>query len=281
MSKLPAQQYVEIQGHRGARAVFPENSIPGFIYALDQGVHTLEMDVVISADGQVVVSHEPWVSAEICEVDPHQEKLLNIYQMPYEDLVKYDCGLKPHPRFPNQIKMASIKPLLADVISTAERHMKGVTLREFDYNIEIKTTPQGDGVFHPNPDEFAETLYRLINQYLPWERVVIQSFDIRPLQYLHANHPNVRLSLLVEDQVNPEKQLKELGFTPEVYSPDYQLLTDYNVRLLKKLGLKVIPWTINDKEVMLKLIRWGVDGIITDLPNMANSLGLTQETANQ
>lgn len=284
---LQAQLYTpkfDLQGHRGARGLKPENTIPSFIEALNQGVTTLEMDVVITKDKQVVVSHEPWMAADIClqpdgtEISPKEEKRFNIYEMTYEEVMRFDCGSKGNARFPDQQKMAVHKPLLRDVIVAAEDHIKSFTQYEVDYNIEIKSHPAGDKRFHPQPGEFSELVYKVISEHLPLERVVIQSFDIRVLQFWHKTWPQVRLALLVENQKSPEQNLQELGFTPSVYSPYFKLLTPETIQQLKSAGMRVIPWTVNEKADMQRLRTWGVDGLITDYPDRAVALNMGVRT---
>ncbi|MEM9856614.1 MAG: glycerophosphodiester phosphodiesterase [Bacteroidota bacterium] len=274
-------QKIDIQGHRGARGVLPENTIPAFIYALDQGVTTLELDLAITKDNQVVVSHEPWISPEIClDTDKNELKEgrgLNIYTMTYEQVRSYDCGSKVHKRLLTQEKVETYKPLLSDVIKASERHIKSFTQYEVDYNIEIKSHPQGDGKYHPKPEEFSDLVYALIDQYLPMERIVIQSFDFRVLKYWHKKYPKVRLAALVENKKSIDTNLANLGFKPTIYSPDYNLLSKDKVANLRSRGIKVIPWTVNDTTAMKQLIDWKVDGLITDYPNRAKALGLTLE----
>jgi glycerophosphoryl diester phosphodiesterase len=273
-------QKIDIQGHRGARGVYPENTIPAFLYAIEQGVTTLELDVVISADGMVVVSHEPWMSHDICldsdgnEISRDSEKW-NIYQMPYEEVQQFDCGSLGNKRFPEQQKMKVSKPLLSDMISQAERFMKSNTGFEFDYNIELKSSEKGDGIFHPGPAEFSRLVHDLIDQYLPWRRVVIQSFDFRILKYWNEAYPDVRLAALIENTRSPEANITELGFTPAIYSPYYRLINVENIKYLHEQEVKVIPWTVNEVNDMESLIEMGVDGIITDYPNRAAEAGLT------
>jgi len=274
-------QLFDLQGHRGARGMYPENSIPAFIYAIDQGVTTLELDVVISSDGKVVVSHEPWMNPDIClapdgsELGNEASERYNLYKMTYAEISRFDCGSKGNSRFSEQERVTTNKPLLGDVIATAERYMKGNTGFEFDYNIEIKSDERGDGVYHPSPEEFSELVYKVIDEYLPWERVVIQSFDFRVLQYWNRTYPDVRLAALVENVRSIETNLGALGFVPAIYSPNYMLLTKKAIDELHERGVKVIPWTVNDTDKMLELKRWGVDGLITDYPNRAKEIGLT------
>ncbi len=274
-------QQIDLQGHRGARGVKPENTIPAFIYALDQGVTTLELDVVITKDNKVVVSHEPWISPAIClnsdgEDIPHsEEKKLNIYKMTYEEVNAFDCGSKGNSRFLEQQKEKVAKPLLSEVIKAAEKHIKSFTQYEVDYNIEIKSTPKGDNTYHPEIDKFSDLVYELIDQYLPMERVVIQSFDFRVLQYWNKKYPDVRLAALVENTKSIDSNLSALGFSPAIYSPNFRLLSKKKIEKLHSKNIKVIPWTVNNPDKMKELVSWKVDGIITDYPNRAKEIGLT------
>lgn len=277
-------QYIpkfDLQGHRGARGLQPENTIPAFLTALNNGVTTVELDVVITGDGEVLLSHEPYMSAEIClnpegaTFSPEEALRYNIYKMPFAETQQFDCGLKPHPRFPEQKNVAVTKPRLRDAIAAIEDHIKSYTFYEVDYNIELKSTRQGDARYHPSPEEFSERVYQLIDQYLPWERVVIQSFDFRVLKYWHKKYPHVRLAALVENTGSVVANLKSLGFTPSVYSPDYRLLkSKTTVTSIRKKNMRIIPWTVNAPEDMVRLKSWGVDGIITDYPDRALALGM-------
>jgi len=266
----------DIQGHRGCRGLMPENTIPAMIKALDLGVTTLEMDVVISKDNKVVVSHEPWFEAEITTkpdgsfIKPAEAMQYNIFQMNYDEIVKYDVGMKPHPRFPQQQKIKAIKPLLADLFDSVAESMK-TRRRPFPYfNIETKCLPAGDGRFHPKPEEFVELLMAVIKEKQLEERVIIQSFDFRTLRYLHEKYPSIKISMLIEDSdVNDfEGQLKRLGFMPQVYSPNHTLVDDELIKQCHDKGMKIIPWTVNDKKEISKLRKMGVDGIITDYPDL-------------
>jgi glycerophosphoryl diester phosphodiesterase len=271
----------DVQGHRGARGAMPENTIPAFMYAIDAGVTTIEMDLAITKDRQVVVSHEAWMSAAITldstgnAIKTKDEKKHNIYKMAYKDVVKYDVGSKGNERFADQQKLKVSKPLLKDVIMTVEDYIKGHALYEVDYNIEIKTEPSMDGKFHPKPQEFSDLVFNLIDQYLPWERVVIQSFDFRVLKYWHEKHPEVRLAALVENLNTIDENLKLLGFTPSIYSPEYHLLSKDEIKQCHSKRMRVIPWTVNEMKEMEELKSWGVDGLITDYPDMAKQLGYT------
>jgi len=268
-------KFVDLQGHRGCRGLMPENSIEGFIHAIKLGVHTLEMDVVISEDKKVLLSHEPFLSHEICydstgaEIDEEVERGYNLYQMTYEQIKKFDCGTKPHPRFPDQQKFPVYKPLLVDVIDTIEKYIAANSLEPIHYNIETKSIMKGDRLFHPPPDEFIDLLVREMKRKQIVRRTTIQSFDIRTLQSARKKYPDIKLVLLIAESLKFRKNIEKLGFIPEVYSPNFFLVNDSLIEYAEEVGMKVIPWTVNDKGAMIELIEMGVDGIITDYPDRA------------
>jgi glycerophosphoryl diester phosphodiesterase len=277
-------QYIpkfDVQGHRGARGLLPENSIPGFLLALDTGVTTIELDVVITKDKQVVVSHEPWISNAICldssgrAIQAKDEKRINIYKLTYEQVKQFDCGSLGNNNFPQQQKIPTTKPLLRDVIAAVENRIKSYATYEVDYNIEIKSTIEGDKKFHPPVEEFSDLVYKLIDEYLPLERVVVQSFDFRVLKYWNTKYPQVRLSALVENNKSIESNLNALGFKPQVYSPYFKLLSRDKVKYLHSQKIRVIPWTVNEVSDMLSLKGMGVDGFITDYPDRARKYKMT------
>ena len=277
----------DVQGHRGCRGLKPENSLPAFLTALDSGVTTLEMDVTITKDNQIIVSHEPWMSAAIClpptgkAITIKEEKKFNIFQMTYEEVKQWDCGSRGNERFPEQTKINVYKPLLSEVIVAVEKHIKNFSKYEVDYNIEIKTTPEGDGKFHPKPDEFSDLVYNLLDQFLPMERVIIQSFDIRVLKYWHTKYPDIRLAVLIENKKTVDQNISELGFSPFIYSPDYKLLSKEIVKYCRELNMRVIPWTVNDPTEMKVLKGMGVSGFITDYPDRAAKLKMTLNLTNK
>jgi len=272
---MPDIQF-DTQGHRGCRGLMPENTIPAMINALDLGVTTLEMDAVITKDNKVVMSHEPFFNHEITSkpdgsyVTESEEKSLNIFLMTYDEVKKYDVGIKPHPRFPKQKKMNVVKPLLSDLLDSVQNYVASHKRPLPYFNIETKTTPATDNVYHPEPAKFVETLMSVIKEKRIQERVIIQSFDLRTLQYLHDKYPSVKTAMLIEDydKRGLKDQLKALGFLPTIYSPEYSLVTEDLVKSCHGQKIKVIPWTVNDKVTIDKLKALGVDGIISDYPEL-------------
>lgn len=264
---------IDVQGHRGARGLMPENTIAGFMHAVDLGVTTLELDLVVSKDGQLVVSHEPYLSQEMCADFQGKriasDTLYNLYQMSYEEISSFDCGSLPHDRFPDQKKLAANKPLLSEMVRAIENYVLENELPAIRYNIELKTQEGSDTIYHPLPADFSDLAYKVISELDIWERTNIQSFDFRTLQYFNQQYPTVKLAVLIGEEGDWQENIQRLGFTPEIYSSQYQLLSQEIVENLQKEGMAVIPWTVNDTNEMQELIGWGVDGIITDYPDRA------------
>jgi glycerophosphoryl diester phosphodiesterase len=269
-------EQLDKQGHRGCRGLYPENTIPGFLKAIDLGVTTLEMDLVITKDKQVILSHEPFFNHEITTlpngeyVSESNERELNIYEMVYSKVKKYDVGQKVHPRFLQQQKIKANKPLLTEVIDSVEMHAKTNNKQPLFYNIETKIQPQTDNVYHPEPQEFVDLMMAVILEKKIQNRVIVQSFDSRSLQYLHQKYPSIKTALLVEafDKKSFEKQIEDLGFTPTIYSPAQELVDLNLVQECRSKMIKLIPWTVNDLETIRRFVALGVDGIITDYPNL-------------
>ena len=268
-----AQQPIDVQAHRGGMALMPENTIAAMINAVKLGARTLELDCIITADQQVVVSHDAYMSAEFMrkpdgsDISKAEEKGLALYKMSYDSIRKYDAGTKPHPRFPQQEKMLVHRPLLTDLIDSVEAYVKTHHLKPVFYNMETKSAPDGDGIYNPVPAEFVARVMEVINRKKITERVTIQSFDIRTLQELHKTYPAQKTALLIGNKDSFNVNLEKLGFTPTIYSPYHMLVTPALVKEAHDKKVAVIPWTVDDEGDFKKLISWGVDGIISNAPD--------------
>ncbi len=271
------------QGHRGCRGLMPENSIPAMLHALDLGVNTLELDVVISADGKVVVSHEAFISNEICldedgfRIHPDKSVEMNVFAMPYAKIALYDCGSLPHKRFAEQKKMLTAKPLLVDLIRAAETHARKSGRAKPLYNIEIKSTPEGDGVYHPKPEQFVDLVLAVCQKAGIESRFCIQSFDVRTLEWVRKKTPEVCTAFLVEDGASVYEQLKRLSFVPDVYSPEHVYVDAKRIRDSHLYNMRMVPWTVNDSIRAYELQLMGVDGVITDYPDRIRPIGLSNK----
>lgn len=266
------------QGHRGCRGLMPENTIPAMLHAISLGVTTLEMDVCISKDKRVFLSHEPFFNHAITTrpdggfIDEIKERSFNTYEMNYADIIRFDVGMKPNPRFPDQQKIKAVKPLLSDVFKAVKEYMM-TRRRPFPfYNIETKCLPETDNKYHPAPAEFVELLMKEIKENGMEDFVIIQSFDFRTLKYLHEHYPKIKTAMLVDgnNKSSFRKHIKDMGFTPDIYSPEFTMVIPDLIKDCHELNMKIIPWTVNDKEKIKELKKMGVDGIITDYPNLFN-----------
>ena len=261
----------DLQGHRGYRGLYPENSTIGFLKSLDVGVNTIELDVVISKDKHVVVSHEPWISKNIC-IDQNGNRIINdkenfnIYSMEYNEIKKFDCGIIGNEKFPDQKKISVFKPTLNYVIKIIENYIKEEGYKPVNYNIEIKSSNETDLIFHPDVKEFSELVVNNIKNNKILERTTIQSFDFRVLKYINKNYPEIGLSVLVSENYDPQKNLDDLSFLPDIYSPNYKFINKEDLEYLKQKKIKIIPWTVNSYSDIAKILNLGVDGIISDYP---------------
>lgn len=263
---------IDVQGHRGCRGLLPENTIPAFIHAVELGVTTLEMDVVISYDKEVIVSHEPFFSHEISSLNGNaikksQEKNHNIYTMNLDEVQSYDVGIKLHSKFPDQEKMPVSKPTLTEVISAVKAKVRELNRQLPYFNIEIKRVPKHDNTFHPAAAEFASLLLQAVTENDVEDITYIQSFDAKSLEEVHKQMPSIPIVLLVGNKDAPEENLSRLSFLPTVYSPHYKLVNEHLVTLCHSQGVQLIPWTVNKEKEMVALLELGVDGIITDYPD--------------
>lgn len=275
---LGSLENFDLQGHRGARGNFPENTIPAFLYALDLGVTTLEMDVVINAEGNVYLSHEAWMSADICshpdgrKVKKKEQKNLKIYAMSDAEVSSYDCGIRGHSKFKKQQAMKLSKPLLSDLFEAVRLRTAETGRKPALFNIEIKSMPEGDNVFHPEVGQYARALYDIVQQNGVVKRTSIQSFDPRALEATHKIDPDIATVLLVDNREGLQTNLDQLSFKPDIYSPNYKRLNKKMIAAAHAQNIRVIPWTINKKRLMKKYIAWGVDGLITDYPALGIKL---------
>ena len=266
----------EIHGHRGCRGLRPENTLPAFLHALELGVDVLEMDVVISADRQVVVSHEPWLNPLICR-GPHGEIIkpgpipsFNLYQLPYRLIRQCDCGL-PNPNFPEQVSGTgcAFKPLLGEVLAATGARPRAAGQALVGYSIEIKCSPAGDNRYHPAPAEFLALVVAVLEQAGVVARTTLLCFDPRVLALAQQRFPGLRTCLLVEAEQPWLPSLGALGFVPTTFGPDLRTVTPEAVRQLRAAypGLRLVPWTVNEPTDVARMLAVGVDGITTDYPN--------------
>ena len=269
IKKLPI-----VHAHRGGAAIYPENTIPAMLHAVEIGVPMLELDLHVTRDSQVVVSHDAYMNP-IKALKPNGEeipidsaRMYSIYSMTYDSLKRYDVGSRPNPAFPNRKNLKCSVPLVSDLIDSVEHSTQSKGLCPIGYNIEIKSWPDKDGIYSPDYRTFADLCMRVLLSKNLGDRLLLQCFDPRTLNYVHEKYPNVRLSYLVEDMtVDFDELMKRINFVPQVISPNHAMVDSAFMDKSRKLGMEVAPWTVDEKDEILRLRTLGVDAIITNRPD--------------
>jgi len=246
---------VKVHGHRGARAARPENTIPAFEYAIAAGVDVLELDLSVTRDNVVVVSHDPYLEPPICS-GPKDK--VAIRESTLAEVRQWDCGAKQNPGFAKQQTVPGTRmPTLDEVFALAS---KG----KFEFNIETKISVQRPELAPP-PDEFARLVLEQIRKHRLESRVILQSFDFRTLHAMKKLAPDIRLAALYSGPAEGFVEIaREAG--AGIVSPVFPLVTPEQVKAAHAAGLQVIPWTANTSADWKRLIEAGVDAIITDDP---------------
>jgi glycerophosphoryl diester phosphodiesterase len=280
----------DAQGHRGARGLLPENTLPAFERALQIGVHTLELDIGVTADGVAVVSHDPYLNPLITRDAGGQWlaapkgpllKSLTLAQLQAYDVGRIQPGSNYASTFSTQQARDGTRiPTLAQVFEL----VKARGANHVRFNIETKINPnQPDDTV--SAEAMVQALLKAVRDAGMAQRVAIQSFDWRTLQLaqkLEPAIPTVYLTVQTSNNDNTRDgswnagfKLGEHGSVPRmvkaaggaVWSPNGGAVTEALIKEAQALGLRVIPWTINKPEDMERLIAAGVDGIITDYPD--------------
>ncbi|MDB5036588.1 MAG: hypothetical protein JWQ35_116 [Bacteriovoracaceae bacterium] len=271
---------IEVQGHRGARARAPENTLPAFQHALEIGADGIELDMAVTKDQVIVISHNPFISREIC-LDQNGSRLSDqplIHSLTLAEVKSYDCGTIQNSKFPNQVPVPKTKiPTLEEVFSLVQNSPlpAAKTLR---FNIETKIYSK-----HPkytvDPKTFTDLAIKAFKESGFIDRIILESFDPRTLVLAKEQEPTLKTSLLVDHNVwskirvpffHPNLLSRAKRFGVDIISPNYELIVDHPeiVDKLQKSGIQVFPWTVNDPNAWNKLIAMKVDGIITDDPAM-------------
>ena len=244
-----------VHGHRGARALRPENTIPAFEYAINAGVDALELDMAVTRDNVIVISHDPILRPPVCT---GSQPLAVIRQLTLSEVQKWDCGAVRNPDFPRQAPVPGTRmPTLDQVLELAP-------CGAFDFNIETKSFPDHPELTPP-PEEFARLVLESVRKHGVEKRIILQSFDFRTLRAMKKLAPEIRLSALYtgtrRDFVAIARQAGA-----GIISPEHSLVTLEQVRSAHQAGLQVVPWTADTPEQWDRLISAGVDAIISDDP---------------
>jgi len=233
----------------------PENTLPGFEYAVSVGVDALEMDVVVTRDDVVVVSHDPRLNRSVCR-SPDAPRVIR--ELTLAELQRWDCGALRNPRFPNQMLIPGARvPTLDQVLDLSRRD-------HFLFNIEVKSFPDRPALT-PAPQRFAELVYQAIRRHRLESRVIVQSFDFRILHAMRRLAPEIRLGALY---VGPPKSFVAIAHRARagIVAPYHALASRRKVHAAHAAGLEVVAWTANRPRDWRRLIAAQVDAIITDNP---------------
>jgi glycerophosphoryl diester phosphodiesterase len=245
-----------VHGHRGARARRPENTIPAFEYAIAHGVDALEMDMAVTKDNVIVISHDPILEPPVCS-GPSAKAVIR--QLTLAEVRQWDCGAVRNPRFETQQTVPGTRiPTLDDVFQLASRGT-------FDYNIETKSFPDHPE-YTPSPEEFSRIVLEKIRHYHLEKRIILQSFDFRTLIAMRKLAPEVRLSALIENDARDFTAVSAAAANAEIVSPEFHLAMPEKVAAAHRAGLQIVPWTANTPADWDKLIAAKVDAIISDDP---------------
>ena len=269
----PKEVDFELHGHRGARGLAPENTIPAFRKAVLFNVHSLELDIVVSKDSQIVISHEPSFNPVFTTLpnglplSTSAAKAYNFYKMNYDEIRRFDVGLRIHPDFPEQETQAVFKPTLKEMVLDIDSFTDSLGKKRVHFNIDIKSSSSGYDINVPNPQKFIRLLLDLIKELGIHQRCIVQSFDLEVLKELHLQDPSITISVLTTNKPTVDQLIESLGFTPAIWAPSYFGLTRATVQTYHRKNIRVIPWTVNESRYMENLIAIGVDGLITDYPN--------------
>ena len=270
IQSMNAQEMIQVHGHRGCRGLLPENTVPAFKKAMEMGADVLELDLAVNAEGRLVVSHEPWMNPEIC-TGPNGDSIVNwkdhlIYKMKQEEVRQYDCGSKGHPKFKDQIPMAATKPLLSEVVGMV-RDSFPERAGDIVYNIEIKYHPKWDSTLCPSRETFLALFMDEVHELDISDQTILQCFDAEILRMAHDKGVPFDLAYLVQNLKSFSRNIDRLGFVPSYYSPYFKMVKRRTVRKAREMGVKVVPWTVNRPKDIKKMIKKGVDGIISDYPD--------------
>jgi glycerophosphoryl diester phosphodiesterase len=251
-----APKKITVQGHRGARTVRPENTLPAFEYAIEVGADLLELDLGVTSDGVLVVHHDQTINRTICE-GPEGETAIR--QLTLEQVKQFDCGSKRAEGFPRQELAPGARiPTLDEVLALAPRG-------GFWFNIEMKSNPKRPELA-PEHEEFARLVAAAVRKHGLEKRVVVQSFDWRTLIALKEIAPEIKRAALYGGLPKDFVKIAEEAGGTEIVSPHHLLVTRGRVRKAQQAGLEVVPWTANNARQWDRLIKAGVDSIITDDP---------------
>jgi glycerophosphoryl diester phosphodiesterase len=256
---LSGAERVLVHGHRGARSVKPENTLSAFEYAISVGADYLELDLAVTKDGVLVVSHDPLINESICQ-GPGGERM--IHKLTLAEVKAWDCGSLKNKGFPKQEPVPGTKiPTFDEVLDLAK---KSKTIR---FNVEIKSDPKRPEL-QPEPEEFARMTAAAIRKHKLEKRVIVQSFDFRTLHAMKKVAPELTRCALYGGTPKSFLKIAEEAGGVSIVAAYFALVNAEEVSAVHAAGMQVVPWTPNTVEAWDKLLALKVDAIITDDPGV-------------
>jgi len=258
-----------VYAHRGFRGLSPENTVPAMFKALDMGADVLEMDIAFSLDKEVIISHDPWLDSLIT-LDSSGKPIpkgkgLPLYEMSYESILKYDVGSQKHRGFPKQDNFPARIPRLIDLIDSVEAYAYKRKFPAPHYSIETKSSKSRDNQVQPAPEEFVRRLMDIIYEKGIEDRVIIQSFDVRTLEIIHRDHPQI-VTMLNVTKGGLQENLARMTFVPDYYAPIPSLINQDLVKQCKEKGIKILCGNVNEKHEIDRVMALGVTEYCSDYP---------------
>ena len=259
-----------VYGHRGARGLYPENTIDGFLRTLNLPIRGFELDLVVSKDKQLIISHEPWMNHQICSaangapISEATGKEINIYRSNYHDICKFDCGSKGNPLFPSQQSFYAVKPTLQELINALNKSCD----TPLELLFEIKSNPKWYGHYQPEPDEYASQIIRYIDKLDLNTMPILMSFDPNILNAIKNISSQYKIGFLINNTNSIEENLIHLNFKPELYNLEHSMVTKTIIENLMERDMQIIPWTVNTLDAAKRLSKIGVTSIISDYPDL-------------
>lgn len=261
-------QSLEILAHRGFRGLHTENTLEAFKKTLHHS-HFLEMDVMVTKDMRVVVTHDPVLHEKLYvnkKVKDSTDYKRRVYDLDYNEITNYKLGYKKSKGFDKQQNIISTIPLLEEVLQQTQMYAKVNKLKVPNYFIETKITDRTDGINHPDPKVVVELLIKVLKENIKPTQVIIQSFDSRTLSYISKNYPEFKTCLLDKKKQLLSVYLKELDFKPDYFSPNFKQITPELIEESKEFEIPLIGGNTNNKEEIDKMYELGIFQIISDYP---------------
>ena len=264
----------DIHRNRGGRGLMPENTIAACIESIKRGTDTLHLDVLVSGDKELVVANDSTLSASIyenadgtCKLDNNAN--CNIFEMNYAEIRSLNFGKKRQYNLPDKHLMTVNIPLLSHLIDRVEKFVLWNRQQPIKYNIDIKSSVDGDRVFNPNPETFALLVFDMLRQKAVLRRTIIQSSDVRVLKVFRKIDETIKLSYSTQE-ISWEIENDTLqNVKPDFFSPDYRVVNRSVIESLHSRHIKILPKVVNEILDINEMKQIGADGVLTDYPDRA------------